>query len=110
MVYGGTYTSETIVIKAEGQMQYIELMKSANEPTFSVSCGCDEDWGYEFIMEDNSSYERVKITIMETIFECESMEEVLSTLSEIFENGFADILIDNGCNGDCEHCENKYLN
>lgn len=116
MMYHGTYTSETIELHPIGQpdeLHYIELTKSATEPTFFATCCCDPHWYYEFYMENNSDYERVKMAIMDMIFECDEMVELLDVLSEIFEDGFADILVENNddCDGDCEHCEcNKYLN
>ena len=112
MRYCGTYTTERIAIDMPGDdvMHFIEMTKSGSEPTFWVSCCCDQDWGYEFVMEDNSTYERVKFNIMDAVFTCDTMEDLLCMLSEIFEDGFADILVDAGCDGNCEHCDNKYLN
>lgn len=112
MKYCGTYATERIAISVPGDeaMHFIEMTKSGSEPTFWVNCCCDENWSYEFVMEDNSSYERVKFNIMQSIFECDTMEELLDMLSEIFEDGFEDILVNDTCNGDCEHCGDKYLN
>ena len=109
MVYNGTYTSEAIVFHAAGcseEKHFIELVKHIDEPVFRVSCCCDPDWNYEFYMGNPSDYERVKFNIMEQIFEAESIEELLVVLAEMFEDGFADILIDDGCdcNGSCENC------
>lgn len=116
MVYHGTVASEKIAFHPDGEpskLHYIELTKSPHEPMFWVSCCCDENWFYSFYMEGNSDYERVKFNIMETIFECEDMADLIETLSDIFEDGFSDILIyDN--DQDCENCDdnenNKYLN
>lgn len=111
MVYHGTVTSERIAFYPDGDptnMHYIEIARAPNEPLFWVGCCCDEDWFYTFAFESNSDYERVKYNIMEAVFECESMDELLTYLSEIFEDGFSNILISDAC---CEDCENKeYLN
>ena len=105
MVYYGTYTSEKIVANYAAQhdeMHFIELTKMAERPTFIVTCCCDEDWFYEFHLGSNAEYEMVKFCIMENMFECETMEELLSQLSEIFENEFEDMLIeDEFCCNEC---------
>jgi len=96
MTYCGTSVTETIMIHEDGDPKaghYIEMSKSAVSSTFFVSCCCYDDWGYEFSMKNPSDYERVKFNIMESIFASESMDELLEMLSEIFEDGFADILI-----------------
>jgi hypothetical protein len=108
MVYHGTVVSERIGFYPAGDpanLHYIEITKAPNEPLFWVSSCCDEDWFYTFAFESNSDYERIKYNIMEAVFKCESMNELLVCLSEIFEDGFSDILIHNEC------CEDKgYLN
>lgn len=109
MVYYGTYTSEKIVAHYAGQsdeMHYIELTKMADRPTFVVSCCCDEDWAYEFHLSNNAEYEMVKFCVMESMFECETMEELLCQLSEVFEDDFEDMLVEdefccNECRGQC---------
>lgn len=127
MVYNGTESSELIIFHEAGNsnnVHFIELNKPVDGPTFSVSCCCDRDWHYEFLLRSNSDYERIKYNIMETMFEVETVEELLDTLSETFEDGFSDILVEEDddweCDGDCEHCKdnvtyinnesNKYLN
>ena len=96
MVYYGTIVSEMIAVHPAGEssnLHYIKLTKSHDEPLFWVSCCCNEDWCYEFALESHSDYERVKFNIMEAMFECEDVDELLTCLGEIFEDGFADILI-----------------
>lgn len=103
MVYHGTVVSEKIAFHPAGEpskLHYIELTKSPNEPLFWVSCCCYEDWFYEFSLESHSDYERVKFNIMDAIFECEDMDELLTCLGEVFEDGFANILIEH-----CDDCE-----
>jgi hypothetical protein len=104
MVYKGTDNIEIIQVHPMDNLSethFISLVKPANSPTFYVTCCCNEDWGYEFYLENNSDYERIKFNIMETIFEAETMNDLLETLSEVFEDGFSDIMVEN-C--DCEDC------
>jgi hypothetical protein len=105
MVYYGTDISEHIVFHAAGasdDKHFIVMTKHSDVPAFTIGCCCDHEWRYDFWMNNNSDYERVKFNIMETIFECEDMDALLVVLSEIFEDGFSDILIkDNECDCDC---------
>ena len=61
---------------------------------FIVTCNCAPDWNYSFNMNDVSDYERVKFNIMAELFEYEEIDELLDRLSFVFEDGFADILIE----------------
>lgn len=112
MVYRGTYTTERLMFHNESdpnEVHFIALTKSADAPTFYVTCCCDEEWGYEFYIENNSDYERVKFNIMEAMFDCESMTELLDELSEIFEDGFEGLLVCDCCDCfNCENCNNDY--
>lgn len=104
--YGVSATERLIACYDDGtEMHFIEMTKQADMPIFSVSCCCDEDWYYEFYMENNTDYERVKFNILSAIFECEDMDSLMRVLSETFEDGFADILIKDECN--CEVCKCK---
>ena len=111
--YGVSITEKLIACYDDGmEIHFIEMTKEADMPIFSVSCCCDDDWYYEFYMENNTDYERVKFNILSAIFECEDMDELLTCLSEVFEDGFANILIEH-----CDDCEcnddqetEKYLN
>ena len=114
MVYHGTSMSESILFHPIGnhnQVHFVEITKAATKPTFFVTCCCDEEWFYEFYMDNNSDYERVKMAIMEAIVDCDSVYDLMDELSEIFEDGFTDILVEDdcdddcGCDGDCENCE-----
>ena len=113
MVYRETNQIESIEVSPMNglnEAHYINLVKSGNEPTFYVTCCCDEDWGYEFYLENNSDYERVKFAIMNLIFECETIDDLLNMLSDTFEDGFADIIVEDRCK--CDHCDcnrNEYL-
>ena len=47
----------------------------------------------------------MKLNIFDVVWECEDMDSLMRVLSEIFEDNFSDILVEDECNGDCEHCE-----
>ena len=110
MVYCGTVNVERIVMHPMNDLSethYIEMVTSKDEPTFFVTCCCDEEWYYEFVYS-KSDYERVKFNIMEMMFSCDTMDELLDALSEIFTDGFEEICIDeevfeDECDG-CEEC------
>lgn len=105
MVYCGTGNVERIFVHPMNNLNeshYIDIVTNKDDPTFFVTCCCDEDWVYEFEY-NKSDYERVKFNIMEMIFECDTMDELLDALSEVFEDGFE--IIDDECDGDCQHCE-----
>lgn len=115
MMYRGSSFVEMIAFCPDGdpcETHYIEMRKG--DGMFTVGYCCDPDWDYVFHMDSQSDYERVKYNIMEQIFECESIEELLDNLDEIFNDGFADILIEDEYDGNCENCEqreaNEYLN
>lgn len=114
MVYCGSSFIEMIAMCPEGtpeETHFIEMQKG--DRMFQVTYCCDPDWCYRFYLNSQSDYERVKFNIMETLFECKNAKEMLDQLSEIFEDGFSDILIedcDEETNNDDVVTENKYLN
>lgn len=94
MVYRGSEFVEMIVFNPAGESEnthYFEMHKG--DGMFTVSYCCDPEWNYAFYM-DNADYERVKFNIMEQIFACDSIDELLDNLDEVFTDGFADILIE----------------
>lgn len=112
MVYYGTHNVECIEFHTAGNYKdrhFIMMSKQPDASIFTVECCCDSEWHYDFWMENNSDYERVKFNIMQSIFECEDMDALMVVLTEIFEDGFADILVKNECNcgGNCENCTCK---
>lgn len=111
MVFEGINAIERLIVSSvdDVTMHFITMIKFADTPTFGVACDCDDEWHYEFYMSNNSDYERVKFNIMEAIFECEDMDSLMRVLSEVFEDGFADILIKDecDCDGSCENCKCK---
>lgn len=114
MILCGFYESERIIVRPNSgrieESHWIDLTKNGNEPVFYVTCCCNEDWEWEFDY-DKTSYERIKHIITDCIFACDTMEELIDTLDEIFEemvygSDYDDV---EECNGDCDHC-GVYLN
>ena len=90
--------------------QYVELIKYGDIPMFAVWVDDGEDeWLCEFEQFNSSDYERVKMSIFDAIFECDTMIELAVALDSIFRDGFEDILVENECEC-CDGCEgcNKY--
>lgn len=111
MIYRGTYKSEKITFNPEDMMCEdcaVELCKSAEDGSFCVMLDCGEyDWVWEFVTDSASDYERIKFTIMEVMFEAETIDEFAGTLDDIFTDGFADILVEDECDkcyGCCDCC------
>lgn len=113
MIYCQTINKECIAVHPLDDIndtQYVELIKHGNAPMFSVLVDDgDGEWIWEFELLNPSDYERVKMNIFDAIFVCDTMIELAEALDDIFENGFADILIRDECDG-CEGCEgcNKF--
>lgn len=92
---------------------YIDLVMSKDDATFAVTCCCYDEWFYEF-MYSKTDYERIKFNIVDAIFACDDMDELISVLDDIFQDGFDDIIVDSSecleCCGDCDRCNSEYLN
>ena len=108
MVYYGTCNTEVIVIHTVGDvddMHVIALTKECDEAAFTVSVCCYDDWRWKFSLASPAHYEMVKHMIMDAVWDCEDMDELLDELDITFEEMFSEIVIDeNGCDGHC--CEN----
>ena len=94
MVYRKTIHAEQINYCPAGEsdnMHYIQIEKW--DGFFKVGFCCEPEREYVFRLKDHSDYERVKFNIMEAVFECDNSEELMDYLEDIFEDGFADILI-----------------
>ena len=111
MIYEGTYEAERLMFVEDGGCgeHWIAIAKAKDEPKFCVTCCCNEDWIWEF-WYNKSDYERIKFTIMETIFECDTAEELMEELDFIFDDGFGDIVAyedeeEFECDGCCGECE-----
>lgn len=114
----GFYETERIIVHPNGNLEeshWIDLVKDKDEPIFYVTCCCDDEWGWEFGY-DKTNYERIKHIIVDCIFECNDMEDLIDDLDEIFEEivyGSDDEIEEDedecdDCCGCCGRCE--YLN
>lgn len=127
MVYDNSHLVEQIAVRPNDSLKethFIELTRIGNDPVFFVTCSFyDKDYSWEFETFSISDYERVKFNILNAVFECDTMYELMDMLDEIFTDGFSDILVDytNECEikccGDCASCtcestenNNKNLN
>lgn len=111
----GIYNSETIIFCEDDNQDnshYVELTMDPDEPKFSVTYCCDNEWIWEFVYS-KTHYEMVKHIVMDCAFLCETMEEAIEMMDEIFEEQFMDLVWDEDdgsydlveCDGDCENCE-----
>ena len=111
MIYCETINKERIAVHPLDDIdstKYIEIIKDGVEPKFVVWMNDgDVDWVWEFDMTYPSDYERVKLSIFDAIFACETMAELACAFDAIFTNDFEDILIDDECDccGCCDGCE-----
>ena len=123
MIYCGSYETETIVVHPSNDphsSHYLEITISKNEPTFYVTCCCDDEWEWKF-WYDKTNYEVVKYLMMDCIIACGTMRELIDTLDATFYDECAEIVCEEAelqegeweCDGDCDNCgfnEDKYLN
>lgn len=111
MIYCETFNKEYIEVRPLDDIttsQYVELVKYGSEPKFAVGVyDGEKDWVWEFDMSCPSDYERVKLTVYDAIFVCETMFELADALNEVFINEYEDILIEDECNccNGCGGCE-----
>ena len=113
MVYHGTSKTETIYISIEENLENhfcIDLIKAHDKPVFHVTSCCNTNWVWTFCMDGESNYEMVKHTIIDAIFECDDIFELMDYLDETFEDIFDDIVVreeeacDDCC---CENCNHR---
>ena len=113
MRYCETVNKECIAVNPLDNIEntyYVELIKYGDEPKFAVwveDGENDDAWVWEFDMTCPSNYDRVRLSIFDVIFECDTMKELVSAFDDVFENDFEDILIDDECDccGCCGGCE-----
>ena len=118
MVFCGNGSMERLFMHPMDDLNsqhYIDLTMSKDEATFMVSCCCDDEWFYEFAY-NKSDYERIKFNIMNAIYECDVMEELIDVLDDIFIDGFEELIVDcsadDYCDGQCcpgcDGCPREY--
>jgi hypothetical protein len=112
MVYHGTGIVEEIYMGPDGNLEdvcCVELIKVPDEPVFYVTTCCNTDWIWKFNMDGESNYEMIKHTIIDAIFECNDIIELMDCLDAVFEEDFDDIVVweevyDDCC---CENCNHR---
>ena len=108
MMYCGTGSFERILFHdndLEGT-HWIDITMHKDDAVFAVTCCCDDSWEWEFYY-GKSDYDLVKFTIMNAIYDCDDVDELLDALDEIFAEEFGDIAIDEDeceCDGCCGGC------
>ena len=112
MIYCETMNNESIAVRPLDDVdstQFIELIRYGDEPKLGVWIDDDEDdgWLWEFDLTCPSDYERIKMTVFDAIFICETMLELVEALDCVFRSEYADILIEDECDccGCCGGCE-----
>lgn len=109
MIFCGNYESEKLIVHPRDDINsshYIEITKDKDDPIFSVTCCCEEEWIWEF-MYSKTNYEVVKYLIMASIVECDTMYELLEMLDETFYVECSHMIcegIECECDCDCECC------
>lgn len=110
MIFCGSYEVERLIVHPTNNVDeahYIEIEKNKDAPIFSVTYCCDDEWIWEF-MYSKTNYEVVKYLIMDSIVVCDTVEELIDMLDEVFAEE-CDHMICEGyemeCDGDCECCD-----
>ena len=108
MIYKGTNFTERIQMTPMDRMhstQWIEMRIFAETNELEVFL-CDDYggrrnvWSWSFELDQPMTYEQIKFNIMEHMFECDTMDEFADVLSEVFEDGFGGVLVEDEEN-DC---------
>lgn len=86
------------------ERHWIDVAMSEDEPTFAVTNCCDDEWIWEFFY-DKTNYELIKCAIMDCIMGCDTMDELIEALDEVFECEFSDIVVCDECY--CQGCEEE---
>ena len=122
MIYRGTNFTERIQMSPMDRMkttQWIEMRRFAKSNELEVFL-CDDYgnkrnvWSWWFELDEPMTYEQIKFNILEHMFECDTMDELAEVLSEVFEDGFAGVLMDDEECGKCaekafEHHNPEYI-
>lgn len=106
MIYYGNNCTENIIMcnNDEDDMHCISLTMGVDEPAFCVTCCCNPEWIWKFYYTSRSDYEKVKLCIIDALYECNSMYELMDLLDEVFLEIFDDMLvIEEECEC-CDHC------
>ena len=131
MIFCGNYETEKLVVHPiddVNEAHYIEIAKDKDMPVFSVTCCCNDEWYWDFVYS-KTNYEVVKYLTMASIVECDTMEELMDLLDEVYEEECYHMIYDEDeyecdyeccgeeeeeddddfeCDGDCANCECFY--
>lgn len=112
MIFCGVMQIESIHLHEEhglDQLYTIDLTMAKHEPKFYVSSTNDEEWFWEFRYTSKTDYERVKMCIMDVAADCNTFDETLDALSEVFFEYFDDMLTpdEHVCQCGNGSCNNK---
>lgn len=109
MIYRGTNFTERIQLSPMDRIntvQWIEMRRFGNDNDLEVFL-CDdygnrrEVWSWWFTLDNQTTYEQIKFNIMASIFDCDTITDLVDALSEIFTDGFSDVLLsDDDCLGE----------
>lgn len=124
MVYCSTGSLERLMFHPNNNLNerhWVDLEMSNCDATFEVTICCDEDWSWEFYY-DKTNYDLVKHVIMDCIFSAESVDDLIDSMDEAFEEFFSEIVVDWDepvenkaeseltCDGDCDNCKCRIVN
>ena len=107
MVYCSTGSLERLFFHPNNNLEerhWVDLEMSNCGATFSVTMCCDDEWVWEFYYTSKTDYERVKMCIIDMLYECNNMYELMSLLDEVFLEVFEDMLVEDEeveCCGNC---------
>ena len=96
MVYCSTGNLERLFIHPYDDVEerhWVDIAQANDEPTFSVTCCCNEEWIWEF-WYSKTNYELVKHMVMDCIFDAEDMNDLIDAMDEAFEEFFSDIVVE----------------
>lgn len=108
MFYKGTNVMESIHAAPEydTENEYcINMIKVTDGNVFYVTTDYDDDWYWAFYLDGVGNYEMVKHAIMDVIFDCNDIDDLIDALDCVFADTFDTIVAEFECEcGDC--CEN----
>ena len=109
MLYCCSGNLERLFVHPDNNLEeshWIDIAMGTDTPTFAVTCCCNDDWVWTFAY-DKTTYDLVKYAIMDCIMACETMDELIAALDDVFETEFSYIIIDTDelcCCGGEEEC------
>ena len=86
---------------------WIDISVGTDAPVFEVTCCCNDDWVWAFAY-DKTTYDLVKYAIMDCIMACDTVEELIEALDDVFETEFSEVVVDiDECDCICCGCEEE---